>query len=263
MRSIGQRREGCQDTGPPPAARRPVGDRNTHLPQPPSRRIRHHRILDRQRRHQLAHGVRIPVPDRIPGRPRRIIPLCGDFCEPYIPGAHLLGGVPAYPYSRATTCALRPAHGSPPPRVTRSSSTTTRPSWPNRRVLGYGVPAGVKKAFRAHLHCGTLVQHPAHGRGRRHLTDHVLPRLPVRQWVLSLPEHLCPSRHHNPDIGPSRVPDSDAAGEPRHPDGRAALGVAAGLCRRGRSPGGSRSASGGAPVLRRVGGPVSIRRARR
>ena len=23
-----------------------------------------------------------------------------------------------------------------------------------------------------------------------HLTDHVLPHLPVRQWVLSLPDHL-------------------------------------------------------------------------
>ena len=33
-----------------------------------------------------------------------------------------------------------------------------------------------------------------------HLTDHVLPHLPVRQWVLSLPKRLRPFLHHNPDI---------------------------------------------------------------
>ena len=33
-----------------------------------------------------------------------------------------------------------------------------------------------------------------------HLTDHVLPQLPVRQWVLSLPKRLRPFLHHNPDI---------------------------------------------------------------
>ncbi len=35
------------------------------------------------------------------------------------------------------------------------------------------------------------MQHPAHGRGRcAHLADHVFPRLPVRQWVLSVPKRL-------------------------------------------------------------------------
>ena len=33
-----------------------------------------------------------------------------------------------------------------------------------------------------------------------HVTDHVLPNLPVRQWVLSLPKRLRPFLHHNPDI---------------------------------------------------------------
>ena len=33
-----------------------------------------------------------------------------------------------------------------------------------------------------------------------HLTAHVLPHLPVRQWVLSLPKRLRPYLHHNPDI---------------------------------------------------------------
>ena len=89
--------------------------------------------------------------------------------------------------------------------------------------MGYGVPSWVEKDLRAYLRCGIL----AHGfaglrcedcgqerllayscasRGvcpscntRRmaevadhvadHVTDHVLPHLPVRQWVLSLPNH--------------------------------------------------------------------------
>jgi hypothetical protein len=29
-----------------------------------------------------------------------------------------------------------------------------------------------------------------------HLTDYVLPHLPVRQWVLSLPKRLRPYLHH-------------------------------------------------------------------
>jgi len=33
-----------------------------------------------------------------------------------------------------------------------------------------------------------------------HLTNHVLPHLPVRQWVLSLPKRLRPCFHHNPDL---------------------------------------------------------------
>ena len=33
-----------------------------------------------------------------------------------------------------------------------------------------------------------------------HVTDHVLPHVPVRQWVLSLPKRLRPYLHHNPEI---------------------------------------------------------------
>ena len=33
-----------------------------------------------------------------------------------------------------------------------------------------------------------------------HLTDEVLPHLPVRQWVLSLPKRLRPYLHHNPEL---------------------------------------------------------------
>ena len=96
--------------------------------------------------------------------------------------------------------------------------------------LGYGVPAWVEQDFRAYLRCGILahgfararcddcgherlIAFSCKGRGicpscntRRmaevaaHLTDHVLPHLPVRQWVLSLPKRLRPYLHHNPDV---------------------------------------------------------------
>jgi putative transposase len=38
-----------------------------------------------------------------------------------------------------------------------------------------------------------------------HVTDHALPLLPVRQWVLSLPKRLRPFLETNPDIA-SAVP---------------------------------------------------------
>ena len=96
--------------------------------------------------------------------------------------------------------------------------------------MGYGVPSWVEKDLRAYLRCGIL----AHGFARvrcddcgherllafscasrgvcpscnarrmaevaAHVTDHVLPHLPVRQWVLSLPKRLRPFLHHNPEI---------------------------------------------------------------
>ena len=96
--------------------------------------------------------------------------------------------------------------------------------------MGGGVPAWVERDFRAYLRCGIL----AHGFGRArcagcgydflvafscrsrgicpscnarrmvetaaHLVDHVLPPLPVRQWVLSVPKRLRPFLHHNPMI---------------------------------------------------------------
>lgn len=96
--------------------------------------------------------------------------------------------------------------------------------------MGYGVPPWVEQEFRAYLRCGILacgfararcddcgherlIAFSCKGRGicpscntRRmaevaaHLTDHVLPHLPVRQWVLSLPKRLRPYLHHNPDV---------------------------------------------------------------
>jgi hypothetical protein len=82
---------------------------------------------------------------------------------------------------------------------------------------GWGVPEWVEKDFRSYLECGVLAFGFARIRcsdcgeerilafsckGRRvcpsrnarrlpevaaHLTDHVLPHLPIRQWVLSPP----------------------------------------------------------------------------
>ena len=91
-----------------------------------------------------------------------------------------------------------------------------------RDPMGYGVPSWVEKDLRAYLRCGILAHGFARvrcedcgherllafscaGRGvcpscntRRmaevaaHITDHVLPHLPVRQWVLSVPKRLRP-----------------------------------------------------------------------
>jgi hypothetical protein len=96
--------------------------------------------------------------------------------------------------------------------------------------LGNGVPWWVERDFRAYLRCGILahgfarvrcedcgherlIPFSCKGRGicpscntRRmaelaaHLTDHVLPHLAARQWVLSVPKRLRPFLHHNPDI---------------------------------------------------------------
>jgi hypothetical protein len=96
--------------------------------------------------------------------------------------------------------------------------------------LGFGIPAWVERDFRAYLRCGIL----AHGFARIHcgdcgterllpysckgrgvcpscnarrmaevgayLTDHVLPHLPLRQWVLSLPKRLRPYLHLDPAV---------------------------------------------------------------
>ena len=96
--------------------------------------------------------------------------------------------------------------------------------------MGFGPPAWVERSLRAYLRCGIL----AHGFARAqcvdcgherlvpfsckalgvcpscntrrmaevaaHVTDHVLPHLPVRQWVLSVPKRLRPFLHHNPEI---------------------------------------------------------------
>jgi len=95
---------------------------------------------------------------------------------------------------------------------------------------GKGVPGWVERDFRAYLRCGILahgfarircdacnaerlVAFSRKGRGvcpscntRRmvelaaHLTDHVLPPLPLRQWVLSLPKRIRSFLPHDPHL---------------------------------------------------------------
>jgi hypothetical protein len=96
--------------------------------------------------------------------------------------------------------------------------------------MGWGVPAWVERDFRGYLRCGILAHGFARlrcgdcghdrllafsckGRGvcpscnaRRmaevaaHLTDEVIPHLPVRQWVLSVPNRLRPFLHQTPEV---------------------------------------------------------------
>ena len=96
--------------------------------------------------------------------------------------------------------------------------------------MGWGVPSWVERDFRGYLRCGILAHGFARvrctdcghdrllafsckGRGvcpscnaRRmaevavHLTDEVLPHLPVRQWVLSVPKRLRPFLHETPEV---------------------------------------------------------------
>jgi hypothetical protein len=95
---------------------------------------------------------------------------------------------------------------------------------------GEGVAGWVEEDFRAYLRCGILahgfarircddcaaerlVAFSCKGRGvcpscnaRRmvevaaHLNNHVLPPLPVRQWVLSVPKRIRPFFHHDPAL---------------------------------------------------------------
>jgi hypothetical protein len=95
---------------------------------------------------------------------------------------------------------------------------------------GEGVAGWVEEDFRAYLRCGILahgfarircddcaaerlVAFSCKGRGvcpscnaRRmvevaaHLNDHVLPALPIRQWVLSVPKRIRPFFHHDPAL---------------------------------------------------------------
>ncbi|MEQ1857980.1 MAG: transposase, partial [Longimicrobiales bacterium] len=94
-------------------------------------------------------------------------------------------------------------------------------------TLGEGVPPWVERDFRGYLECGILaygfararceecgherlIPFSCKGRGvcpscnaRRmcevaaHLTDHVLPQLPARQWVLSVPKRMRPHLQHD------------------------------------------------------------------
>jgi hypothetical protein len=95
---------------------------------------------------------------------------------------------------------------------------------------GWGAPRWVERDFRIYLRCGILAHGFARvrctdcghdrllafsckGRGvcpscnaRRmaevaaHLTDEVIPHLPVRQWVLSVPKRLRPFLHQSPEV---------------------------------------------------------------
>ena len=93
--------------------------------------------------------------------------------------------------------------------------------------MGHALPDWVERDFRGYLECGILahgfararcedcdherlIPFSCKGRGicpscnaRRmcevaaHLTDHVLPHVPARQWVLSVPKRLRPYLHHD------------------------------------------------------------------
>jgi hypothetical protein len=93
--------------------------------------------------------------------------------------------------------------------------------------MGYGLPEWVERDFRCYLECGILAHGFARARcedcghhrlipfscksrgicpscnARRmcevaaHLTDHVLPHVPARQWVMSVPKRLRPYLHHD------------------------------------------------------------------
>ncbi len=94
--------------------------------------------------------------------------------------------------------------------------------------MGDPVPDHVEREFRSYLRCGILahgfararcatcgydflVAFSCKGRGvcpscgakrmaetAAHLVDHVIPHVPVRQWVLSVPKRLRPYLHHRP-----------------------------------------------------------------
>jgi len=94
--------------------------------------------------------------------------------------------------------------------------------------MGDAVPDHVEREFRSYLRCGILahgfararcatcgydilVAFSCKGRGAcpscnakrmaetaAHLVDYVIPHLPVRQWVLSVPKRLRPFLHHRP-----------------------------------------------------------------
>ncbi len=55
-------------------------------------------------------------------------------------------------------------------------------------------PVGGPSRGSSHSNARRMVETAAH------LVDHVLPPLPVRQWVLSVPKRLRPFLHHNPAI---------------------------------------------------------------
>ena len=134
------------------------------------------------------------------------------------PSAH----APAQPYRRRRpeTTTLH--------RIVRENLETYVALANEADPIGDGVPDHVEKEFRSYLTCGILahgfartrcascgydflVAFSCKGRGAcpscnakrmaetaAHLVDHVIPHVPVRQWVLSVPKRLRPFLHHRP-----------------------------------------------------------------
>jgi len=140
----------------------------------------------------------------------------------------------ACPTGRVSPAATRGYHRRRPSEtvlyqaVQEYLETWLARSWED--PAGNGVPFYVERDFRKYLECGILahgfararckecghdflIAFSCKGRGvcpacntRRmaeiaaHLVDHVIPRMPVRQWVLSLPKRLRGFLHYDPVI---------------------------------------------------------------
>ncbi len=151
---------------------------------------------------------------------------------------------PARPSRPATSPTYRPRRPTATPLypVVQHHLETFLAHAAEADPLGNGVPWWVEKDFRGYLRCGVLAHGfararcedcgherliPFSGKGRgicpscntrrmaelaAHLTDHVLPHLPIRQWVLSVPKRLRPFLHHNPDIAGAVLRDHASRG---------------------------------------------------
>lgn len=134
----------------------------------------------------------------------------------------LSAGIPAQPYRRRRPQATT-LH-----RIVREHLETYLALAIEADPMGDGVPDHVEKELRSYLKCGILahgfararcsscgydflVAFSCKGRGAcpscsakrmaqtaAHLVDHVIPHVPVRQFVLSVPKRLRPFLHHRP-----------------------------------------------------------------
>jgi hypothetical protein len=172
-------------------------------------------------------------------RPRRPAPAGPRPAAPSHTRRHRRGPTASPP---STAAATPPPHPS-----TRSSSTTSRPSSPmprgrsrrrSRPAVGRGRLPRLpplrhprprlrphplrrvrRRAPRGLLLQGSrrlpLLQRPSHGGGGRPPADHVLPPLPVRQWVLSLPKRIRPFLPHDPPSPATCCASCSAPSAPR------------------------------------------------